>query len=236
EDLPADGGPQRFFDGAFLLDREIGDAARGIHLARRKCFGGTGIDAARAGTAAVCGRKRPCLLGKVERRDDDSEQQPRAEPFVEDAGVFADPADAGTLRILALHDWPGVNVAACLEVGTKTLMEGVLDGAQLCKKDLMVVTARVVVMRASAPRVACNPPCTGRSIVDRTRCVGVVVDGTDHDGARPGHGAMEVAANELAGSVEAFQPLHLAGAAGGNPRGKTVPGFEARRSSFDRNF
>jgi hypothetical protein len=47
---------------------------------------------------------------------------------------------------------------------------------------------------------------------------------------------MEVAANELAGSVEAFQPLHLAGAAGGNPRGKAVPGLEIRGSSFDRNF
>ena len=83
----ADGWAQGFGYRAALFDCQVGDAAGGIHLARTgQRLGGAGVDAARAGAAAV-GRQLECVRGwNFKGSDDHSQEEPRAEVLVQDAG------------------------------------------------------------------------------------------------------------------------------------------------------
>ena len=54
---------------------------------------------------------------ELERGEDHAEKQPRAELLIDDAGVLADPADAGVLGVDALDDRAGIDVAAGLGSG-----------------------------------------------------------------------------------------------------------------------
>ncbi len=115
EDLAAHGFAQFCGDGALLFDGEVGDAARGIHLVwRDEGVGGAGVDAAGAGAAAVGGDLQGSVGGDGDGGDDDGEEKPGAELLINDAGVFADPADAGFGGEGALDEGAGVDVAAGL--------------------------------------------------------------------------------------------------------------------------
>ena len=71
--------------------------------------GGAGVDAARAGAAAVGSGQ---VRAQFQRSENHAEKQPRAQLLVDDAGILADPADAGIFRGHALDDGAGVDVAA----------------------------------------------------------------------------------------------------------------------------
>jgi hypothetical protein len=43
---------------------------------------------------------------------------------------------------------------------------------------------------------------------------------------------MQVTANQFAGGIETFEPLHLAGPAGGNPFCEAIIGFDVSIGSF----
>ena len=142
---------------------------RGVHLARREGVGRAGVDAARAGAAAVCGWKCRCVGDELERGDDDSEQKPGAELLIEEAGVLADPANASALGVLALNDGAGVDVAAGLKIGTEMIVEALFDRPQFCEQYVVIVatgrdlirTAGRVFSGATAPSVARNPTGAG---------------------------------------------------------------------------
>ena len=75
--------------------------------------------------------------------------------------------------------------------------------------------------RVAAPCVAGDPAGVGWCAVDGERRGGVVVQAADDDGARPRHRHLHAAAQKYALVVAAFEILHLACSAGGDPCGKT---------------
>ena len=145
--------------------------------------------------------QRSAAIGEVsagrdgERGDDDAEQEPRAELLIDDAGVFADPADAGACGDGALDEGTGVDVAARL-AGETLLQDGGFDVAEAGEELVVVVggdelggwlAGARVGSRLTAPGVAGDPAGVGRRGVDGERAGGVVVEGADDDGAGPRH-------------------------------------------------
>ena len=59
--------------------------------------------------------------------------------MIEEAGVFADPANASALGVLALNDGAGVDVAAGLKIGTEMIMEPLFDRPQFCEQYVVIV-------------------------------------------------------------------------------------------------
>ena len=130
EDLAADGGAEFFGDGPAFFDGEVGDAAAGVHLARRdKGVSRTGLDAAAAGTAAVGGRRGQHGGRDLERGDDAAEKEHRSVLLVESAGVFGGPADAGPPGEIALDQRAGVDVGAGFEGSPDAVVELGFEGA-----------------------------------------------------------------------------------------------------------
>src|SRR4051794_9268921 len=75
---------------------------------------GAGVDAAAAGAAAIGGG---IVVRKFEIGDDFPEENPGADVFVDDAGVFAEPTDPGAGGELFFHDRGGIDAATRLCVG-----------------------------------------------------------------------------------------------------------------------
>jgi hypothetical protein len=231
EDLAADGGAEIFRDASLLLDGEVGDAARGVHLVRGdEGVGRAGIDAARAGAAAVGRDLEYDAFSDWNGRDDDAEQQPGAELLVDDAGVLADPADAGAGSSGALDERAGVNVAAGLNFfRVEALLDGGLNDAEAGEELVVVVggdevggIGRVGLAGLATPGVAGDPAGVGRRRVSGKRREGVVVEGAYDDGTGPGDGDLHGAAKEGAMVVAALEVVHLAGAALGDPVGEAL--------------
>src|ERR1017187_5173014 len=106
EDVRADGGAMFQGDGGAELDGEVRDAERGIDAGGKDGGGGAGIDAALAGAATGGGRG----IGRdVERDEEFAEKKPGAAPLVDEAGVFADPAERGTAGVGALKERRGLD-------------------------------------------------------------------------------------------------------------------------------
>ena len=167
EDLPADGLAKLLGDGALLLDGEVGDAARGVHLVRgHERVGGAGVDAARAASAAIGRDLKFCSGGHRKRGDDDAEQQPRTQLLIDDAGIFADPADACLGGHGPLDERAGVDVAAGL--AGEALEQGGFDLTQTAEELIVIVGGDefvcrfASVSRAAAPGVSGDPSGVGR--------------------------------------------------------------------------
>ena len=97
EDVRADAGAMLLRNRAAQLDREVGDAERRVEpLPGHDGRGRAGVDAARAGAAAV-GRRR--VRRDVERHQQFAQEEPRAQLLVDQAGIPADPAQAGKARV-----------------------------------------------------------------------------------------------------------------------------------------
>jgi hypothetical protein len=54
-------------------------------------------------------RRGPIIL-QGHGDDDFAKKQPRAEACVEQAGIFAEPAQAGVLGMYTLYHWPGIHI------------------------------------------------------------------------------------------------------------------------------
>ena len=96
---------------AAKLDGEVGDAfSRVEDVGRGEGLCGTRVEAKSAVAAEIGGGK----FGWRDRRlefesgDDGPEKQPRAKVFVDEAGIFREPAEAGVFGGDALKDWSGV--------------------------------------------------------------------------------------------------------------------------------
>src|SRR3546814_10900507 len=93
EDAIADQWTQGFIDAAVVFDGEVADAAPGIDTIR--CDDGAGwtdVDAARAGAAMRAGRR---VHWQRQVGKDLTEEKPGAVAAVDQATVFADPAEPG---------------------------------------------------------------------------------------------------------------------------------------------
>src|SRR5215510_5473999 len=96
-----------------MLDGEIRNALRGIeHAWRADRVRRAGFNAERARTALI---ERRGVRFQIQAADDLAEEDPRTELGIDDAGVLADPADAGVARVDALLDRTGVDIRTCIE-------------------------------------------------------------------------------------------------------------------------
>src|SRR5439155_27248905 len=113
KNVPAHSGPQVFRNCSSFFDGQIRNATVRIELIRtyegvcRTC-----IDAARTGAAPVWVWQ---IYVQFERREDHPEEEPGSKLLIKNAGVLANPADAGILRVDALNKRSGVDVTAGLE-------------------------------------------------------------------------------------------------------------------------
>src|ERR1019366_7072462 len=108
-----DGGAMFDGDRGAELDGEVRDAERGIDAGGKDGSGGTGVDAAAAGAAAGGGGGGAAGGGwgvgcDVERDEQFAEKEPGAAPLVDEAGVFADPAERGEAGVGALQKRRGI--------------------------------------------------------------------------------------------------------------------------------
>src|SRR5882672_3467413 len=101
-----------------------------------------------------------------------------------DAGIFAYPADACLGGHSPLDQGTGVDVAARL--AGESLAHSGFDLTQTAQKLIVIVRGDELVRRSvcggacglSAPRITCNPAGAGGCAVDREGSRGVVVQGT----------------------------------------------------------
>ena len=229
EDLAADRGAEVFGDCAFLFYGEVGDAARGVHLARGdKGVGGAGVDAAGTGAAAI-GSGRKCGGGRNgDGRDDHAEEEPGAELLVHDARVLADPTDAGAGGEGSFDDGAGVDVAAGLAI--EALVECSFNLMKADEELIVVVGWRQIICwfrvcafgGAAAPGIASDPTGVGWRGIGGEWGGGVVVEGADDDGSRPRNDALDGTTEKGALFVPPLEVFHLAGAASGDPCGETL--------------
>src|SRR5450432_704532 len=78
-------------DRAALFDGQIGNAAVRVQLiGRHQRISGTGFDAARATAASIRCRQ---IGFKLQRSQDDTQEQPRSQLLINDAGVLSNPPD-----------------------------------------------------------------------------------------------------------------------------------------------
>jgi hypothetical protein len=222
KDLSADEGAEIFGNRAFFLDGEVGDAAGGVHLVRSdEGVSGAGVDAAGAGAAAILRREGEAVgLGQWDGGGDDTEEEPGAVSLGEDAGVLADPADAGARGEIAFEERAGVDITAGLAGGV--LLEGGFESAEAGEQVVVVVGGEEGACRfLAAQSIAGDPAGVQGGGVDGAGYGGVVVEGADQDGARPGEGDLDGAAEEGASVVTALEVVHLSGSTGVDPGGKT---------------
>src|SRR4051794_5192276 len=100
-----------------MLDGEIGDALSRVELVRLGDRArGAGVDTSRASAAAI---DRGLIGWEIERRDHFTEEQPRTDVGIDDAGVFAKPADSRAGGELLFHHRSSVDTGARLRFRRK---------------------------------------------------------------------------------------------------------------------
>src|SRR5579864_1884623 len=93
-----------------FFDRKVCNAFVGIELIRaQQRVGRAGLDAARAGAAAIWGGG---VWRKFKGGKDHAEKKPRALFLIDDAGVLSHPSDSCVLGKDSLHDRSSINVTA----------------------------------------------------------------------------------------------------------------------------
>src|SRR5205807_2820193 len=107
--------PQLWRNFSAFLYRQIRDAASGVEfIGFSQRIRRTRINAAGAGAAAVCDGQ---VGQQLERCENHAQKNPRAKPFIQDAGVLSNPSNAGVFGVDALDMRPGIHVAAYNELG-----------------------------------------------------------------------------------------------------------------------
>ena|SRR5438093_799866 len=124
EEMMTDTGSILFRNFAAQFDRRVRNALPAVENigfengARR-----TGIDAARAGPAAV---RDGSVVGQFKIGNDATKKQPRAGFLIDDTRILSEPAHARILRIDPFEEWAGI------DIGFRSLGRILLDpGCQL---------------------------------------------------------------------------------------------------------
>src|SRR5512135_3035672 len=103
EDPIAKARPQGSGNILLELDGQVGNAATRVDgTVWQDAIGRAGVDAARTGATLVCRERRIRL--KLEIEKDLCQQEIRSMIWADEAGVFADPAEAGPLCQVSLQD------------------------------------------------------------------------------------------------------------------------------------
>src|ERR1035437_9413523 len=190
----ADGRSELQRDLTLQFDREVGDAACGVEHAR----GGeglrrTGVEAARAGAAAI-GFER-CVGLQLRVGEQGADEEERAEARIDQVRVLAEPAKARTARKVAFEHWSGVHERAGARLAVALGNKPAAEFVELRAHHLVIVVA------AGVSR-------------DRAGWLRATVVHRDDDrGSQAGLRTTGVAA-QFRGALEI---VHLAGVAAGEP-------------------
>ncbi len=98
--------------------------------------------------------------------------------------------------------------------GANRLLQVLLQLLQAVKQNIVVV-ARLPGI--ASPRITGDPAALCRSRIDGFGRLGVVIGGTDDDGARPRYGNAQRRSQQAVGFIAPLQIFHLAGIAALNP-------------------
>src|SRR5579859_2657224 len=217
EDVVPDAGTHFCRDLPAFFDGQIRNAARGIELVGlNQRVRGTRLNAARAASAAV--RRRQVRL-KIERGQNHAQENPRAQLLVEDAGVLADPADAGVFGIDALDQRSGVYITTGRDLRRAVTFsfrpDALFHLPQPAHDGIVIVF--------SAPGIA-GDPATGLVVryIGGIRLRGVVVNAANNDGPRPGNRRAQGSALQFPALIPRLQVFHFAGVAGFDPGRKVL--------------
>ena len=208
---------QRLGGGAAQLDGGVGQAAAGIELiGRGEGIGGTGVQTG-AATAAVVGLLR--IVGQRQVGQHHPQKHIGAEAAVQQAGVFANPAQAGLGRQRALQQRPRIHIAAQPHrLRRKQRLNGRFVGPQPVAEHGVIILAAGIAGNAQA----------GRSALLRLRAVRAARFRAG--GVAQGHGNGALRAGQHAARIQALlrpslNPAHFAGVAPRQPLAqKSVPG------------
>ena len=126
-------------DLAFILDGEIGDAQICVEGAVwQNSLGGTGVDAASAGSAVVAGKG--FVNREFDAKQNFSKEKVGADFGVDETGVFTDPAETGALGKVAFENRTGICIPAVGNRMPDLVFDEVDDGFELFfQEDVVVV-------------------------------------------------------------------------------------------------
>ena len=201
-----------------MLDGQVRDAATGVEdVGGDEGSGRTGIQAGPAGAAAV---RQRLVEGELGRREEDADQEPRAEIRMQEHGVLARPPQARPCRQIPLEHGPRVDVGAA---PSSHGLEKILPERLQTGRHHVVVVPTPGIARHGRPRRIGHG--LAREIVERDA----------DDGARPGeHGvgieSLAEASLEIAHGpgVPGREPALQGGAVVGRRRGTYGHVVEAR--------
>src|SRR5881409_628621 len=92
---------------------------------------------------------------QFERRQDFREKEPCPEPFIDQHGVFAVPADSGLSRVIAFQDRASIDVTFLLSTGTT---KKIIHLVQLLSSYIVVIITPSVSSDASTLSIFCSGP------------------------------------------------------------------------------
>ena len=197
-------------DGAAQLDREVGDAAPRVHAIR--CDDGprgTRIEAAVAAAAMLALERQVGLERAVHQQL--AQQEPGADRLRDQAGVLADPAQAGALGPAALQDRAGVGIAQHVRPRQLVAHEA-LECAQVIAHHAVVILAHGV--SGDAPQAPVERGIGARRVAHRHA----------HDGLNAGQHLLWIGAPLAV--ARAYEVGHLAVVPGGQPDFEVLARFE----------
>ena len=150
-------GRRLFGDVAFVFDGEVGDATAGVEGAiGENGIGWTGLDATRTG-AAVVGDEGNVWF-EFEAEQDFGKEKIGAFLRMDEAGVLADPAEAGALGEVAFEEGAGIGVVAIRDGMSDLRFDELDEAGEARREDEVVVFAEGVggdppsALRATPPK------------------------------------------------------------------------------------
>jgi len=160
EDPPPNFVAQFQRDIVFEFDGEVRDATRRVEGAiGENATGGAGSDAARARAAVIGDERRVGFEREIEKNL--GEQKIRALLRMDEAGVFADPADTGALGEITLKDGTRVCIPAVPYRTPNLLLDKLNEFFHPREEDVVVISAARV---GGDPALTPSPSPRGRGV------------------------------------------------------------------------
>ena len=146
-----------------MLDREIRDAATGVERERPdERLGRARVQARATGAAAVGLRGVGFELGG---RQDDADEEVRAEIGIDEIGVLPDPAEPGGRGEIALEDGARVDSGAAASLAAGGVLDEARERVEPRPYDVVIVTAAGI----SGDLSLCRCRTLGRRVEHRHR-------------------------------------------------------------------
>ena len=230
--LPSHPGTQIRSDRPFLLNCQICNAPRRIHLPRRnQRIRGTRIDAPGTTPAPIRSNTCSASIRYLQRSYDHPQQQPGTLLLVDHASILSNPPHSRSRRESSLDNRPRIHIATRLAI--HRLKQPRLYLPQTSKHLFVIVRRHQLLpfssllpypfsLLSSAPRIPPNPSSIHRCRIDRTRILRTIIQRTDNDRPRPWHRHPQPLPKQIPFRIAPLQILHLARPSRLNPGLETI--------------